>query len=83
MAKEGNTKASLRGMLPQDLEPIMLSMGQPKFRAKQVLEWVYAKAADSYGQMSNIPAELREKLEQVAPLSQAEVLSVRRASDIA
>ncbi len=81
MAKENNTKASLRGMLPQDLEPVMLSMGQPKFRAKQVLEWAYAKAADSYGQMTNIPAELREKLEQAAPLSQSEVLSVRRASD--
>jgi len=44
------------GMLPKDLEPIMLGLGHPKYRASQVLEWIYSKMAGSYEQMTNLPA---------------------------
>lgn len=38
------------------------TIGQKKFRATQVFEWLYRKEASSFDEMSNINKELREKL---------------------
>jgi 23S rRNA (adenine2503-C2)-methyltransferase len=50
------------------LDRTLAASGQPAFRARQVWEWT-ARGADSYGQMTNLPAGLREALEAEVPLS--------------
>lgn len=52
----------------QDLQELLSSLKQPKFRTKQILEWVYKRGANSYEEMSNIPASLRKELTECAPL---------------
>lgn len=45
---------------------------KPKFRAKQIYEWVYKKNAKSFDEMSNLPKDIREDLKgefQIDPLS--------------
>ncbi len=37
-------------------------MGEPKFRAKQVWEWLWQKHAHSFADMTNLSKELRQKL---------------------
>jgi 23S rRNA (adenine2503-C2)-methyltransferase len=59
-----DSKAALQplGMLPEEWQSELLSMGQPAFRARQVIEWVFAKRATSVEQMSSLPKSLREAL---------------------
>ena len=38
------------------------SMGEKKFRARQVWEWIWIKSATSFDEMSNLSKSLREKL---------------------
>ena len=40
----------------------MAAIGEKKFRATQVFEWLYRKQATSFSEMSNLSLELREKL---------------------
>jgi 23S rRNA (adenine2503-C2)-methyltransferase len=47
--------------LPQ-LQEKLSALGQPAYRAKQVMEWLYAKRAGSFAAMTNLPAALREGL---------------------
>ena len=56
------------------LEKALADRGEPRFRARQIWDWV-ARGADSYAQMTNVPAELRAALEAAVPLSS---LSVER-----
>ncbi|MDY5519927.1 23S rRNA (adenine(2503)-C(2))-methyltransferase RlmN [Campylobacter lanienae] len=45
---------------------------KPKFRAKQIYEWIYKKNAKSFDDMSNLPKDIREDLKgefQIDPLS--------------
>ena len=45
---------------------------KPKFRAKQIYEWIYKKNAKSFDEMSNLPKDIREYLKgefQIDPLS--------------
>jgi 23S rRNA (adenine2503-C2)-methyltransferase len=50
------------------LDSVLAERGEPRFRAGQIWDWV-ARGASSYGEMTNVPAELRSELEDTVPLS--------------
>jgi len=63
------TKAPPPGLLDlgslnrADLETYVVDdLSQPKFRAKQIREWIYAKGVDDFSEMQNLPKNLRENL---------------------
>ncbi len=45
-----------------DLEEAFAEMGEPKFRARQVTQWIYEKRATSFEEMTNLSLGFREKL---------------------
>jgi 23S rRNA (adenine2503-C2)-methyltransferase len=62
------------------LEQRLAARGEPGFRARQVWEWA-ARGADSYGVMTNLPRELRERLSEELPFSSLRVVREALASD--
>ena len=52
----------------EQLKEWMVSLGEKPFRAGQLYEWMHVRLAESYGQMSNLPLPLRERLEREYPL---------------
>src|ERR1700749_1850335 len=55
---------NLREIKLPELEAMMADMGEPKFRAKQVHDWVCEKHAADIQDMTNLSKALREKLAQ-------------------
>ncbi|MBR2684019.1 MAG: 23S rRNA (adenine(2503)-C(2))-methyltransferase RlmN [Atopobiaceae bacterium] len=45
-----------------ELLSVLEELGQPKFRAKQIEEWLWEKGASSFDEMSNLPKALRAAL---------------------
>lgn len=45
-----------------DLEEYMLSIGEKKFKARQIYDWLYVKKIKEFSLMTNIKKELQEKL---------------------
>lgn len=45
-----------------ELERAFKDWGEVPFRARQVFSWIYKKGVKSFGQMSNLPLDLRNKL---------------------
>ncbi len=45
-----------------ELEADILAMGEKKFRAAQIYQWLHKKRAASFGEMSNLSSELRSRL---------------------
>ncbi|MDD3183751.1 MAG: 23S rRNA (adenine(2503)-C(2))-methyltransferase RlmN [Anaerostipes sp.] len=54
----------IRSMTLKELEQYMESIGEKKFRAKQVYEWFHKRLALSFDEMNNIPKALKEKLKE-------------------
>lgn len=52
---------NLADFTPEELEGYFISLGQPKFRAKQVFGWI-AKGAAEFDRMSNLPKSLQQAL---------------------
>lgn len=46
-------------LMPEDWQKLLLSMGEKPFRGKQIFEWLHAKGAVSYDQMTNLSIGLR------------------------
>lgn len=55
---------SLLGLTPPEITSLMAEMGEPAFRAKQVVEWTFAKRAESIEAMSNLSKALRQNLSE-------------------
>ncbi len=55
-------KTLLHDHLPAQLEEITKELGQPRFRARQLLDWLYLHPVVSWNQMTNIPGPLLDKL---------------------
>lgn len=47
-----------------ELTTAMTEMGEPRFRAKQVFEWLHLRHATSFAEMDNLPKQLRSKMEE-------------------
>lgn len=56
-------------------------LGQPKFRAKQVEEWLWEKGATSFDEMSNLPKTLRAALAERFTLGDMEQLAKQISED--
>ncbi|MFQ6015100.1 MAG: 23S rRNA (adenine(2503)-C(2))-methyltransferase RlmN [Anaerolineae bacterium] len=56
------------------LEKLLTSWEEPSYRTQQLWEWLYHSLADDFSQMSNLPRELREKLEEAVTLQPLGVL---------
>ncbi|MCI8566371.1 MAG: 23S rRNA (adenine(2503)-C(2))-methyltransferase RlmN [Lachnospiraceae bacterium] len=52
----------IRSMTEEELEKELAAMGEKKFRAAQIFEWLHRHRAESFEQMSSLPAALRGRL---------------------
>ncbi|MBQ7841390.1 MAG: 23S rRNA (adenine(2503)-C(2))-methyltransferase RlmN [Lachnospiraceae bacterium] len=57
------------------LKETLAGLGEKPFRAAQLYDWMHVKLADSYEEMTNLPANLRKRLSEEYPLT---VLKVER-----
>jgi 23S rRNA (adenine2503-C2)-methyltransferase len=62
------------------LATTLAETGEPSYRAAQVWEWV-VRGAGSYEEMTNLPAGLRQRLEEQVPLSTLTLASEAKSDD--
>jgi 23S rRNA (adenine2503-C2)-methyltransferase len=78
-----STPRTLHALLMEDLEASLLELGQPRYRASQIMEWTYGrgKRVGSWEEMKNLPAPLRARLSGLHPLGLPEVVAVKGSRD--
>lgn len=59
-------KKPLVGMTMAEMLDFVQELGEPKFRAKQLFQWVYQKGAKDFAAMTNLSATFRAKLAEHA-----------------
>lgn len=52
----------LTGLSYQEMENLMGDLQEPKYRAKQIYEWIHKKSIRDFSEMLNVPNKLKEKL---------------------
>ncbi len=72
---------NIRHLSFTDLETQFVNMGEKKFRAKQVWEWLWQKHASNFEDMSNLSKDLRAKLQEAFTLPALRVDAVQHSDD--
>jgi len=62
-------------------EDELLQSIEPKFRVKQILEWIFHKYAQSFDDMKNIPLLLRDKLKETYVINPMKIAKVEESRD--
>lgn len=55
-------KRNIKGLSEAELTDVLQSLGAEKYRSRQIMEWMYAKGAGNFDEMTNLSKNLREKL---------------------
>ena len=61
---ENGENMNLYGLTRQELEQYFVRIGEKKFKATQVFEWLYQHRVNSMEEFSNIKKEIREQLQK-------------------
>jgi 23S rRNA (adenine2503-C2)-methyltransferase len=57
---------NLLDLLPDEIESLVESLGAPRYRGRQISEWIYRKGVADFARMTNLPRELRAALAERA-----------------
>lgn len=63
------TKLSLLDLNFAEIEAYLNDLGQPRFRAQQICEWIYKHHVADFESMSSLPKALREQLSETATIT--------------
>ena len=67
-------KIDIKSLDLDELQRFVESMGEKKFRAKQIYEWMHVRLADSFDEMTNLSKDLRQKLSEQCVLTHLEMV---------
>ena len=70
-----NEKTDIKSMTLSELEVFITEvLGEKKFRAKQIYEWMHVRLVDSFDEMTNLSKDLRKKLSERCVLTHLEIV---------
>lgn len=64
-----------------EIKNLLQDLGQPSFRAQQLVDWIYVKGATSYDAMTNLPQTLRTLLSEHYPLHAPRIIDKQTSHD--
>ncbi len=62
-------KVDLKSLSLNQVCDFLQELGEPKFRGKQIYQWLHEKHVDSWDEMTNVSKSLREKLKENCTLT--------------
>ena len=76
------TRPALTGETLESLTARLRECGEPDFRARQILDWLYKKRVRSWDEMTNLPKPLRAWLAETFELLPANLVLNRQSEDV-
>lgn len=59
-----NDLQDIKSLSLNELEQALADIGEPKYRAKQIFQWLHKKYVNSFDEMLNLSKDLRQKLKE-------------------
>ncbi|TDI82912.1 MAG: 23S rRNA (adenine(2503)-C(2))-methyltransferase RlmN [Caldithrix sp.] len=70
----------LKGLSVAELEEYVKSIGEPRYRARQIFTWMYGRNVDTFEAMTNLSKDLRLRLTEGVSLSALELLTSQKSA---
>ena len=67
-------KIDIKNLTLDELEQEIINIGEAKFRAKQIFNWLHQKNVESFDEMSNISKDFKENLKNKFKITQIDIV---------
>jgi len=81
IARPMSNRPNLKDLTLEEIEALIASLGKEKYRARQIMKWIYQKRAESFDEMTTLSKELRTHLKEAATLKGPEIVRTQTAKD--
>lgn len=79
--KNSQGKILLVGMDLEEMQELMSRHDLPKFRSKQIWNWIYQRGVTSFDAMANLPKDLRQILNDHYAIDRPQVVTEQKSED--
>src|SRR5438128_2150173 len=77
----GGRFGEIKSLQLHELQERLRASGEPDYRAGQIADWLYKKRAHSFGEMTDLPRNLRERLAQEFAFGKIDIVRVLGSHD--
>lgn len=74
---ETDSRIDIKSLSYEELENLIIELGDKKFRAAQIYQWMHQKLVTDFDDMTNIPKALRDKMKEKCRLTALEQVRVQ------
>ncbi len=74
-------KVNLKDLSLAEIENFIGILGKEKYRAKQIMKWMYRQGATSFEEMTSLARDFRAKIGEAAVIDQPEIVKVQTSRD--
>ncbi len=74
-------KVNFKDLLPEELETWFESMGEKRFRGRQMVKWMYTRYAADFNDMTDLSKDLRTRLSEMAEVPELPLLERQVSAD--
>lgn len=74
-------KVNLKDLSLTEIENFILTLGKEKYRARQIMKWLYHQGATSFDEMTTLARDFHFKIGELAEISQPEMVKTQISRD--
>lgn len=79
--KECPLKPNLKDMSLDELESFIAGFGKEKYRARQIMKWLYQSNAQTFGEMTNLSKAFRIQIQELARIADPSIEKTQFSKD--
>ncbi|HLW34894.1 MAG TPA: 23S rRNA (adenine(2503)-C(2))-methyltransferase RlmN [Chthoniobacterales bacterium] len=76
-----DTKADIKSLQFDELEKLVERLGEPRYRARQIADWLYQKRVQSFEEMTDLPGGFRVRLAEEFAFGKLNIVRVLGSRD--
>jgi 23S rRNA (adenine2503-C2)-methyltransferase len=74
-------RLNIRDLSLPEIEAFITSLGKEKYRARQIMKWLYQTGATSFGEMTTLAREFRARMEEMFLVAEPSIDLVQKSVD--
>ncbi|MEL6672099.1 MAG: 23S rRNA (adenine(2503)-C(2))-methyltransferase RlmN [Bacteroidota bacterium] len=72
---------NIRALSLEELQQLMQEWQEPKFRARQIYDWLWKQGVGSFEEMTNLGKKLRQKLSETYVIGKVQIKATQKSKD--
>jgi 23S rRNA (adenine2503-C2)-methyltransferase len=74
-------KPNIKDMSLEEIEAFIADLGKERYRARQIMKWIYQQGAQSFEEMTTLAKDFRERLAELASICDPKIVKTQTSAD--